>query len=96
MSVYLVLLNVVQTILSIYWYILIAAAVITWVPDLMDTQLGHLLTRITDPYLGLFRRFIPMVQLGGVGLDLSYIVAVIVYFFVQQGVMRVLYSLLRG
>ena len=33
---------------------------------------------VTDPYLNLFRRFIPMVRMGGAGLDLSPIIATIV------------------
>jgi YggT family protein len=96
MGTYVVLLNIVQAILSVYWYLLVATAVISWIPDLAETQLGQLLTRLTDPYLRLFRRFIPGVPLGGVVLDLSFIVALVVYYFVEQGVMTVLISLLRG
>lgn len=96
MGLYGFMLNVVSSVLSAYGYILIAAAVITWIPDLTETQLGQLLMRVTEPYLRLFRRFIPTVQFGNVALDLSYIVAVVVYFFVEQGVMYVLFSLIRG
>jgi YggT family protein len=96
MGTYVVLLNIVQAILSVYWYLLVATAVISWIPDLAETQLGQLLTRLTDPYLRLFRRFIPGVPLGGVVLDLSFIVALVVYYFVEQGAMTVLFSLLRG
>jgi YggT family protein len=96
MGAYIVLLNIVQAILSVYWYLLVATAVISWIPDLAETQLGQLLTRLTDPYLRLFRRFIPGVPLGGVVLDLSFIVALVVYYFVEQGAMTVLFSLLRG
>jgi YggT family protein len=96
MGTYVVLLNIVQAILSVYWYLLVATAVISWIPDLAETQLGQLLTKLTDPYLRVFRRFIPGLQLGGVVLDLSFIVAVIVYYFVEQGVMTVLIALLRG
>jgi YggT family protein len=37
----------------------------------------------TDPYLNLFRRFVPMVRIGPGALDLSPIVAVIVLLIVQ-------------
>ena len=37
----------------------------------------------TDPYLSLFRRFVPMVRIGPGALDLSPIVAVIVLLIVQ-------------
>ena len=37
----------------------------------------------TDPYLNLFRRFVPMVRIGPGAIDLSPIVAVIVLLIVQ-------------
>ncbi len=37
-------------------------------------------TETTDPYLNLFRRFLPMVRVGGVGLDLSPTIGVLVLF----------------
>ena len=38
----------------------------------------------TDPYLNLFRRFVPMVRIGPGALDLSPIVAIIVLQIVAQ------------
>jgi YggT family protein len=46
----------------------------------------------TDPYLNLFRRFVPMVRIGPGALDLSPIVAVIVLLVGQAVVVR----LIRG
>lgn len=89
------LLNVIQIILTVYGYLLIATAVMSWVPDLAETQLGSFLHRLTEPYLGLFRRFIPPLRLGGVLLDVSFIVAVVLYFFLQDGVLTVLSMLFR-
>ena len=39
---------------------------------------------VTDPYLNLFRRFIPMVRMGPGALDLSPIVATIVLIVVSS------------
>ena len=47
---------------------------------------------VTDPYLNLFRRFIPMVRMGPGALDLSPIVATIVLIFVGSIVAK----LIRG
>lgn len=49
-------------------------------------------TQVTDPYLNLFRRLIPPVRAGGIGLDLSPIVALIVL----QLVGSILVSLIAG
>jgi len=37
----------------------------------------------TDPYLNLFRRFLPPLGVGGMGLDLSPMLGIIVLFLLQ-------------
>ena len=39
---------------------------------------------VTDPPVRLFRRMIPMVRIGGMGLDLSIMVLLLVVFFAMQ------------
>ncbi|KZB85731.1 YggT family protein [Amycolatopsis regifaucium] len=39
---------------------------------------------VTDPPVRLFRRIIPTVRIGGVGLDLSIMVLLLVVFFAMQ------------
>jgi YggT family protein len=46
----------------------------------------------TDPYLNMFRRFVPMVRIGPGALDLSPIVAIIVLSIVG----RIVVSLIQG
>jgi YggT family protein len=46
----------------------------------------------TDPYLNLFRRFVPMARIGPAALDLSPIIGVFVLFIVQG----VVVALIRG
>lgn len=81
----------VGTVLSVYWYILIARGLLSFFPDVWNTRLGSWLVKITEPYLAPFRRFIPSLPLGAVSLDLSYLVALLVYnLFLVRGVMVVL------
>jgi YggT family protein len=47
---------------------------------------------VTDPYLNVFRRFIPPVGGGGFALDLSPILAIIVLFLVEE----IVVGLIRG
>ncbi len=49
-------------------------------------------TETTDPYLNLFRRFVPMVRIGPGAIDLSPIVAVIVLIIAQS----LIVALIRG
>ena len=77
-------------ILELYSYVLIARVLMSWVPDVERTSIGRFLVRITEPYLGFFRRFIPPLPLGGGYLDLSPIVAIFAWHFVTVGVLNVL------
>jgi YggT family protein len=92
MGIY-VILNIIGTLLSVYGYVLIATAIISWIPDLATTQLGQILDKLTDPYLRIFRRFLRPLQFGGIMLDIAFLVAIIVYFPLESEVMRILYAI---
>jgi YggT family protein len=47
---------------------------------------------VTDPYLNLFRRFMPALRVGGAGLDLSPMVATFVLIIVG----RIVVTLIQG
>ncbi|HEU4965533.1 MAG TPA: YggT family protein [Bacilli bacterium] len=72
--------------MGIYSYIIIARILMSWVPDVERTAFGRILYKITEPYLGIFRRFIPSIPLGGAYLDLSPIVAIIAWNLARSGV----------
>lgn len=94
--VYFALLNIVQFILYAYGYLLIATAVISWVPDLIQTQLGQVLLKASEPYLALFRKILRPVRIGSATLDLSFMIGVVVYFAVLTYALSVFFNLLRG
>jgi len=69
--------------LLIYSYIVIARVLLTWFPNIdWYQQPWATLSQLTDPYLDLFRRFIP--PLGG--FDLSPIVAILLLNVAQAAV----------
>jgi len=75
--------------LAIVYLVLIFIRILTsWVPRMpYNRYLSAFLqfvSDVTDPYLNLFRRFIPMVRLGPGALDLSPIVATIVLIAVSS------------
>jgi YggT family protein len=76
------------TTLSIVYLVLIFIRILTsWVPRMpYNRYLAAFLqfvTDVVDPYLNLFRRFIPMIRMGPGALDLSPIVATIVLILVS-------------
>jgi YggT family protein len=84
------LISIINLVFEIYQYILIARILMSWVPDMERTSLGQLLYKITEPYLSIFRRFVP--PLGFI--DLSPIVAIFALYLIQLGLLRVLASIL--
>lgn len=82
---------VVYLALMIYGWLIVARALLTWFrlrPGGPVFRLYRVLVRLTEPYLRLFRRLIPTGRIGSVGIDLSYIVGLIVLFVVIQVVTR--------
>jgi YggT family protein len=74
--------------LAIIYLVLIFIRILTsWIPRMpYNRYLAAFLkfiSDVTDPYLNLFRRFIPMVRMGPGALDLSPIVATIVLIVVS-------------
>lgn len=80
---YFTIANIVGTLFMVYYYLMLAYILMSWFPNARESSIGQFIGRLVDPYLAIFRRFIP--PLGGM-LDLSPIVAFIALHFIQSGV----------
>lgn len=77
--------DLLSTVLWIYFVILIARMVIDfvqvlsrdWTPTGAALVLCEVVYSLTDPPLNLLRKFIPPLRVGGIALDLSFIVLVL-------------------
>ena len=84
----------VNTLIIVYIVLIFVRILMSWVPRVpyyrwLDAVLNFV-REVTDPYLNVFRRFIPAVRLGGGALDLSPMVAIFVLVIVQGIVVRVI------
>ncbi len=73
--------QIVRDVLELYVVILIARALLSWFPIHGDSALVpvvRVLDRLTEPVLAPIRRILPPMRAGGMAIDLSIIVAVIV------------------
>ena len=80
----------------VYLLCIFAYILTSWIPlpyNVWLNRVQRFLYDIVDPYLRLFRRFIPQLSLGGLGLDLSPIFAIIVLYAVNALVQGLLESL---
>lgn len=81
----------ISTALQIYSYLIIGYVLLSWFPNARESFIGQFLGKIVEPYIGIFRRFIP--PIGGV-LDLSPIIALLALNFVTRGLIAVVMFLL--
>lgn len=84
-------LYIIYILLMIYVWLIIARAILTWLPIRFRGwlyRIQRVIYMLTEPYLKLFRRWIPMVRVGNAGLDLSPLVGLIVLFIVMQILLR--------
>ena len=78
----------IDTILGLYVWVLIASAVLSWLVafNVVNTRnravyvIGDFLYRVTEPVLAPLRRILP--NLGG--LDLSPIIVILIIFFIRN------------
>ncbi len=71
---------IINYILNIYFYIIIARALISWVNPDPYNQIVQFLYKITEPVLHHIRRRIPIAY----GIDFSPIIVLFIIFFLQE------------
>ncbi len=87
----------VNTLAYVYLALIIAYIITSWIPlpyNVWLNRIQRFLYDVVDPYLRLFRRFVPQLSLGGAGLDLSPIFAII-GLLVLNAVLQEVIGLLR-
>lgn len=87
--------DVILLALQLYWWIIIAAAVMSWLIafEIVDTRnrfvyvVVDALNRLTEPALRPIRNFLP--NFGGI--DISPIILLLIIYFLQQVIIRNFY-----
>ena len=82
--------RIIDMLFNIYFYMVVIYVLMSWLPNLRENFIGELLTKLVEPYLSPFRRFIPPIM--GT-LDISPIVALFVLQFVQGGLKFIIHSI---
>jgi len=79
--------GVLDVVLQIYMWVVIAAALITWVNPDPYNPIVRFLRSVTEPVFGLVRR---VLRLPAVGIDFSPIIVLLVILFLQQFLVKTL------
>jgi YggT family protein len=76
---------------TVYLILIITRIILSWIQQFRPIPYNPTLRAVigfieesVDPYLNLFRRFIPPLNLGGAGLDLSPILAIFLLLLAQS------------
>lgn len=87
------LINFLGWLLGLYSWVIIAAALITWVSPDPRNPIVMFLRQVTEPVLAPVRRFLPPWKTGG--LDFSPLIVILAIQFVERvilpGLLRALY-----
>ena len=77
----------VNTLFFVYLILIFAYILTSWIPlpyNVWLNRVQRFLYDVVDPYIRLFRRFLPQLRMGGLGLDLSPVLAILVLFAVER------------
>jgi YggT family protein len=76
---------------TVYFILIITRIVLSWIQQFRPLPYNLTLRAVigfieesVDPYLNVFRRFIPPLRVGGAGIDLSPILAIFLLLIVQS------------
>ena len=86
----------VSAIFLVYFILIFIRILLSWIPRMpyypwLRTTVDFV-HQVVDPYLNIFRRFLPPLGVGGMGFDLSPILAIVVLSIVW----RVVVALIAG
>ncbi|HYY34445.1 MAG TPA: YggT family protein [Gaiellaceae bacterium] len=83
----------VSVLFLVYLICILAYIITSWIPlpyNVWLNRVQRFLYDVVDPYLRLFRRFLPQLSVGGLGLDLSPIIAIVVLYAIEFVIQRLL------
>jgi len=86
-------------ILQIYMWLLIARMVLSWVPLILPdfrpsgfiAAIFEAIYTVTDPPLKMANRYIPPLNLGAIGLDVGFMVVVLLVIVLQRAVLVIFF-----
>lgn len=82
--------RVIDVVLTIYLWIVIISAVLSWVNPDPFNPIVRFLRRMTEPILSRLRRLLP---LAGMGVDFSPVVLILIVYFLQWFLVKSLIQL---
>jgi YggT family protein len=78
--------TLIRQLIWIYSIIMVIDAIMSWIPAMRNSTVGQLIDHLIEPYLSIFRKG-PIESLSSsTGLDLSFILGLLLLYFIQDHV----------
>ena len=78
----------VRELISLYIWVLIISALLSWFPTTTPNGalagIKRVLARLTEPVLRPIRAIMPRLRVGGVGVDFSVFIAVVILLIIER------------
>ena len=85
-----------DTLLLVYFVLIFIRIILSWIPripyNVALNAVVKFVTDVTDPYLNVFRRFLPPLRVGPGALDLSPMIAIFLLFVVGSIVVNLVHG----
>ncbi|RQD66771.1 YggT family protein [Desulfonatronovibrio magnus] len=86
--------SVADTLLTLYFWIVIISALLSWVQPDPYNPIVRILRNLTEPVFNRVRYWLPFTNLGGI--DLSPVIVLVSIQFIKLFVIQSLYQMARG
>ena len=81
--------SLIITIFRIYQFMIFGYILISWIPALQQSAFGEFLGKLVEPYLSIFRKFIPPIGM----IDISPIIALFALQYILKGLLIVIQNI---
>ena len=79
--------QIIEFFLTIYIWMIIIRAILSWVPSFSRIPISGLLFRLTDPFLSKVRQILPLPRMA---VDISPVIAILVLILIRYLVVAIL------
>jgi YggT family protein len=79
------LVRVIELLLTIYIWMIVIRAILSWVSPASRIPIAGLLFRLTDPFLEKIRQFLPLPRMA---VDLSPLIAILILMIIRYSLNR--------
>lgn len=83
--------SILLRLIEVYRWALLIYFLLSWLPGAYESAVGQFLVKICEPYVSIFRQFIPPIGM----ISFAGMVAYFSLFFVEQGIVAIFNMLLR-